>query len=183
MEPGDSQAFQALLGAIKQSKRSLSLKVGTQDTPLESMHLAKTMRDMLGETPSQARVSLVAAQGQLYREELLQAVSDLDNKAFKAVSALEVFAAKTEGNSEASLSAKGEEILEGVERYRARVRQAIGTLEGITAGVAPAQPSLAPTLGPQPRVEPENKFTPNSSKSPDDLPPRVECNPKQFSDW
>ena len=100
LEPEDSEAFQAMLGAIRQIKRSLSLKVGTQDTPLESMHLAKTMRDMLGDSPSQARVSLVAAQGQLTRVELLQAVSNLDNKAFEAVCALESFASKTEGNSE-----------------------------------------------------------------------------------
>ena len=67
LEPEDSEAFQAMLGAIRQIKRGLSLKVGTHDTPLESMHLAKTMRDMLGDSPSQARVSLVAAQGQLSR--------------------------------------------------------------------------------------------------------------------
>ena len=115
LEPGDSEAFQALLGALRQMKRSLSLKVGTRDTPLENMHLAKHLRDMLGETPSQARVSLVAAQGQLTRTELLQAVSNLDNKAFEAICALESFAAKTEGNSEASLDAKRKEILEGVD--------------------------------------------------------------------
>ena len=89
LEPEDSEALQAMLRAIQQIKRGISLKVGTPDTPLESMHVAKTMRDLLGDSPSQARVTLVAAQGQLTREELLKAVSALDAKAFETVSALE----------------------------------------------------------------------------------------------
>ena len=55
-------------------------------------------------------------------------------------------------------------------------------LESLTSFSADVRPSLAPSQGHQHR-ESENKFTPNSSKAPDDLPPRAECNPKSFADW
>ena len=144
--------------------------------------MAKSLQDLLGDLPSQARMALVAAQGQVTREGLLKAVNALDEKAFESVSALESFASKTEDNSEESVDAKRKEILGGIEDYRARVQLAIERLEALTAFTAPVQSGHAPSQGSQPRVEPENKFTPQYSKVPEDLPPRAECNPKSFAD-
>merc|ERR1711867_333415 len=85
---------------------------------------------------SQARVALVAAQGQVTREGLLQAVHALDKKAFETVSAFESFASKIEDNSEESVDGKRKEILGGIEDYRVCVQLAIEKLEALTAFTA-----------------------------------------------
>ena len=183
LEPEDNDAFQSMLRALTQMKRGLSFKVGKPHTPLENMHVAKSLQDLLGDSPSQARVALVAAQGQVTREGLLKAVNALDEKAFETVSAFESFASKIEDNSEESVDGKRKEILGGIEDYRVHVQLAIEKLEALTSFTAPVPAAHTSSPGSQPRAELENKFTPQSSKVPEELPPRPECNPKSFADW
>ena len=147
LEPEDNDAFQAMLRALTQMKRGLSFKVGKPHTPLEDMHVAKSLQNLLGDSPSQARVALVAAQGQVTREGLLKAIHALDEKAFETVSAFESFASKIEDNSEESVDGKRKEILGGIEDYRACVQLAIEKLEALTAFTAPVQSGHAPSPG------------------------------------
>ena len=183
LEAEDNKEFQAQLRTLAQMKRMLSLKIGKPGTNLEDMHVAKTMMGMFGEAPTEARKKLVEAQGQLTSEELVQAVRDLEAKSFEAVSLLEIFASKVEVNTEESVDGKRKEILKGVEEYRARVQQAIEKLETLTSFTPEGGERSSSSQGSQPRGEPENKFTPQASKAPEDLPSRGECNPKSFSDW
>ena len=119
LEPDDNKAFQAMLRNLGQMKQILSFKIGKPGTSLDEMHAAKSLRNMLGEAPSQARMNLVGAQGQLTREELLQQARALEEKSFETVSSFEMFAAKVEENTEESIDEKRKEVLRGVEEYRA----------------------------------------------------------------
>ena len=60
-------------------------------------------------------MQLVAAQGQVIREELMKAVHTLEEKAFETVSTFESFALKIESNSEESIDEKRKEILGSIE--------------------------------------------------------------------
>ena len=115
LESEDNEVYQNLLRAITQMKRGLSFKVGKLNAPLADMHVAKVLRDLLGEAPSQARMQLVAAQGQVIREELMKAVHTLEEKAFETVSTFESFALKIESNSEENIDEKRKEILGSIE--------------------------------------------------------------------
>ena len=94
LEPEDNDVYQGMLRTLTQMKRNLSYKIGRPGTSLEDMHVAKSLQSLLGDSPSQARMALVAAQGQVTREGLLQAVHALEEKAFDTVSAFETFASK-----------------------------------------------------------------------------------------
>ena len=133
LEPDDNKAFQAMLKHLGQMKRMLSFKIGKPGTSIDEMHAARSLRNMLGENPSQARMNLVGAQGQLTREELLKQAGELEGKAFETVSSFEMFASKVEENTEESIDEKRKEVLRGVEEYRARVQQAIDHLESLTS--------------------------------------------------
>ena len=110
LEPGDNEAYQGMVRSLTQMKHNLSLKIGRPGASLEDMHMAKSLQTLLGDSPSQARMALVAAQGQVTREELLQAVHALEEKAFDTVSAFETFASKIQDNSEDSIDEKRKEI-------------------------------------------------------------------------
>ena len=170
LEREDNAAFQEMMRSLGQLKRKLSYQIGKPGTSLDDMHAAKSLQVMLGEAPSQARMNLVVAQGQLTREGLMQAAKELEDQSFKVASGFEMFAHKVEENTEESIDEKRKEILQSVEEHRSRVHQAIERLESLTSFTAEVRPSLAPSQGHQHR-ESENKFTPNSSKAPDDLPP------------
>ena len=143
LEPDDNKAFQAMLRTLGQMKRILSFKIGKPGTSLDEMHVARSLQNMLGESPSQARMNLVEAQGQLTREGLMQAAHALEEKSFETASAFEMFALKVEENTEASIDEKRKEILRSVEEYRSRVQQAIDKLETLTSFTAEVRPSLA----------------------------------------
>jgi len=71
LEPGDNEAYQGMVRSLTQMKHNLSLKIGRPGASLEDMHVAKSLQTLLGDSPSQARMALVAPQGQVTREELL----------------------------------------------------------------------------------------------------------------
>ena len=147
LEPEDNDVFQAMLRNLGQMKRNLSYKIGKPGTTLEEMHVAKSLQNLLGDSPSQARMALVEAQGQVTREGLLHAVHALEEKAFDTVCAFETYASKIEENSEESIDGKRKEILRGIEEYRARVEQAIEKLEALTSCTATVQMGLASSRG------------------------------------
>ena len=103
LEPEDNEVYKGMLRALTQMKRGLSLKVGKLNMPQEDMHMAKSLQNLLGDSPSQTRMALVTAQGQVTREKLLKAVHALEEKAFDTVSAFETFASKIQENSEESI--------------------------------------------------------------------------------
>ena len=115
LEPVDNEAFLGMIRGLTQLKRKLSLKIGAPGNSLEDMHAAKVLLGFIGTSPSPAKLALVAAQGQVTREEILQEVHVLKSVAFDTVSSFESYAAKIEVNSEASIDAKRKEILKGIE--------------------------------------------------------------------
>ena len=147
-------------------KRLLSLKIGKPTPSLEEMQVAKSLRSMLGEAPSDARKRMVQAQGQVNIEELLKTSHAMEAQSFVAISVLESLAGKVESNTEASIDAKRKEILKGVEEYRERVMQAVEKIESLTSFTPSGGERLSASQGAQPR-ETENKFTPNATEAPE----------------
>ena len=103
LEPEDNEAFHAMLRKLTQLKRRLSLQTGKPGTPLEEMHAAKVISDLIGNSPTQAKMALAAAQAKVTREELLQGIIELEKAAFDTVTAFEGFATKSDQNSEESV--------------------------------------------------------------------------------
>ena len=183
LEAEDNKEFLKELQDLAQKKRLISLKIGKPNTPIESMQVAKTLLGLLGKTPTEARRKMVQDQGLVHSEELFKASHGLEAQSFVAVSMLETFAAKVSVNTDDSVDAKRREILRGVEEYKERVFQAVEYLERLTSFSPEGGERLSSAQEPQPRVEPENKYTPNAAEAPEKLPPRAECSPKSFSDW
>ena len=111
LEREDSDALQKMMNSLGQLKRKLSYQVGKPGSDIADMYAAKSLMAMLGEAPTQSRKGLVAAQGQLTREKLIQAVKELEDEEFEVVSTFEMFASKVSENTEESIDHKRKEIL------------------------------------------------------------------------
>ena len=115
LEADDSKEFQEHLRPLSQMKRLLSLKIGRPTANLDDMQVVRSLMNMLGEAPTDARKRLVEAQGQLNIEELLRTSNEMEAQSFMAISVLETLAGKVEAIQKLPLIIKGRRSL-GVSR-------------------------------------------------------------------
>ena len=78
LEAEDNKEFQEHLRPLSQMKRLLSLKIGRPATNLDEMQVARSLKNMLGEAPTEARKRMVQAQGQVHIEELLKTSHEME---------------------------------------------------------------------------------------------------------
>ena len=98
LEASDREALKPFYSQISQLKRQISLQIGKPESG-DDMYSVTSLRKLLGDPPSQARMTLVTAQAQVTMEEITTTMGHLETAAFDAITNFESMAYRSEVNS------------------------------------------------------------------------------------